>query len=43
MLPSLQEAFLHDISLPGVPVEILSKHYGNNCLGQAGLEGCVLA
>ena len=26
MLPSLQEAILHDASLPGVPVEILSKN-----------------
>ena len=26
MLPSLQAAILHDASLPGVPVEILSKN-----------------
>ena len=33
MLPSLQEAILHDASLPGVPVEILSKdNYSDNCL-----------
>jgi internalin A len=31
-LPSLQEAILHDASLPGVPVEILSKYGSNNCL-----------
>jgi internalin A len=32
MLPSLQEAILHDASLPGVPVEILSKDDKDNCL-----------
>ncbi len=32
MLPSLREATLHDASLPGVPVEILSKYDGENCL-----------
>jgi internalin A len=33
MLPSLQEAILHDASLPGVPAEILSKdNYSDNCL-----------
>ena len=35
MLPSLQEAILHDASIPGVPVEILSKNrYSDNCLGR---------
>jgi internalin A len=32
MLPSLQEAILHEASLPGVPVEILSENYYDNCL-----------
>jgi internalin A len=32
MLPSLQQVILHDASLPGVPVEILSTHSGDNCL-----------
>jgi internalin A len=33
MLPSLQKAILYDASLPGVPVEILSKDYhSDNCL-----------
>jgi internalin A len=32
MLASLQEVILHDASLPGVPVEILSKPGGDNCL-----------
>ena len=33
MLPSLQEAILHNASLPGVPLEILSKdNYRDNCL-----------
>jgi len=32
MLPSLQEAILHDASLPGVPVEILSKDRSDNCI-----------
>jgi internalin A len=33
MLPSLQEVILHDASLPGVPVEILSTDsYSDNCL-----------
>jgi internalin A len=31
-LPCLQEAVLHDASLPGVPVEMLSKHNYDNCL-----------
>jgi hypothetical protein len=35
MLPSLQEAILHDASVPGVSVEILSKDsYSDNCLGR---------
>jgi internalin A len=35
MLPSLREAILHDASLPGVPIEILSKSkYSDNCLGR---------
>jgi internalin A len=34
MLPSLQEAILYDASLPGVPVEILSKNNGDNCLNR---------
>jgi internalin A len=32
MLPSLLQAILRDASLPGVPVEILSKDYSDNCL-----------
>jgi internalin A len=32
MLPSLQEAILHEANLPGVPVEILSKYISDNCL-----------
>jgi internalin A len=32
MLPSLQEVILHDATLPGVPVEILSKDSNDNCL-----------
>ena len=32
MLPSLREAILHDTSIPGVPVEILSKTTSDNCL-----------
>jgi internalin A len=32
MLPSLRVAILHNASLPGVPVEILSKDIGDNCL-----------
>jgi internalin A len=32
MLPSLKAAILSDASLPGVPVEILSKGYSDNCL-----------
>jgi internalin A len=32
MLPSLEEAILHDASLPGVPVEILSQYIGDDCL-----------
>jgi Leucine-rich repeat (LRR) protein len=32
MLPSLQNAILHNASLPGVPVEILSKSSSDNCL-----------
>jgi internalin A len=32
MLPSLQRAILYDASLPGVPVEILSKDSRDNCL-----------
>jgi internalin A len=32
MLPSLQEVILHDASLPGMPVEILSRHNYDNCL-----------
>jgi internalin A len=32
MLPSLQVAILYDASLPGVPVEILSKDPNDNCL-----------
>jgi internalin A len=31
-LPSLQEAFLYNASLSGVPVEILSKNGSDNCL-----------
>jgi internalin A len=34
MLPSLKEAILYDASLPGVPVEILSKDDQDNCLGR---------
>ena len=35
MLASLQEAILHEASLPGVPVEILSKNrHSDNCLGR---------
>jgi internalin A len=30
--PSLEEAILHDASLPGVPVEILSENKYDNCL-----------
>ena len=32
MLPSLEKAILHDASLPGVPIEVLSEHSNNNCL-----------
>jgi internalin A len=32
MLPSLQEAILYEVTLPGVPVEILSNSYSDNCL-----------
>jgi len=32
MLPSLQQAILHEASLPGVPVEILSEDSSDNCL-----------
>ena len=30
--PSLEEAFLHQTTLPGVPAEVLSQNYGDNCL-----------
>jgi internalin A len=32
ILPSLQEAILHEATLPGVPVEILSENESDNCL-----------